>query len=180
VRVGKRGKAQVYGDPAEWGSLADSDRQIGTKGLWEKHYRAWGANVQAAAAKAAGMSFADLAEPFTKQHRTELDREKRALDEWLRFRTDQICGPVEAEQVKLIGGDAPDVSRWKTLTEPTERLASFATDGANKPADRREADGVLRLYKQRSEDLAKRTTLRVQDPTPLGILMLVPAAQGGR
>ena len=64
-------------------------------------------------------------------------------------------------------------------SEPLDRLASYATDGTNPSAARREADGVLRLFRQRRQDFGARMEARVLDPIPLGLLMLVPAARGG-
>ena len=51
---------------------------------------------------------------------------------------------------------------------------AFATDAAVKPAERREADGVLRLYGQRQEDLDSHAKTTVAPPAILGLLMLVP------
>ncbi len=45
---------------------------------------------------------------------------------------------------------------------------------------RREADGVIRLYRQRERDLAARSEARLVAPIPLGMLMLVPISDGGR
>jgi Mn-dependent DtxR family transcriptional regulator len=55
-----------------------------------------------------------------------------------------------------------------------QRLAAFCHDGSQHPARRTEAEGVLRLYQQRREDLDARLALGDPEIVPLGLLMLIP------
>jgi hypothetical protein len=68
----------------------------------------------------------------------------------------------------------PSLPVWTTLADPAERLAAFGTDASQPPARRSEADGVLRIYRQRQEALEARLTLGAPEIVPLGVLMLVP------
>jgi hypothetical protein len=69
------------------------------------------------------------------------------------------------------GSPVPD---WAFLTDPVARLAAFAADPSQPPARRSEADGVLRIQRQRLESLEARLTLSAPEVVPLGVLMLVP------
>ena len=68
------------------------------------------------------------------------------------------------------------MASWQVSDDPAERLAGYATDGRNPPAQRREADGVLRLLRSRQQELEQRAQVRTLEPQPLGLLMLVPRA----
>jgi len=174
VKVGEDGVAEVFDDPASWLRFVDQARPATTKGLWEKVFSGWAGPARAAALEAARSRFDELARPLLAEHQRFLDAERRDLDAWMRARAETLCGELQGVQVDLFG-EAPALPRWKTLADPAERLAAFATDGANPPSARREADGVLRLFQKRSSDLAARASLRVAGPLPLGLLMLVPA-----
>jgi hypothetical protein len=67
-----------------------------------------------------------------------------------------------------------ETASWQTLSDPAQRLAAFYHDGSQHPARRAEADGVLRLYRQRREDLEARLALGEPEVIPLGLLMLIP------
>lgn len=180
VRVSAQGDPVVMSEPGECQALANPKRGIHTKGLWRQHFEGWPEARRKLAEQAASECFADLAAPFLAKHRSEVGAEQNDLEAWLRARTKVVCDETEAVTGDLFGDFAADVPRWKTLTDPTERLAAFATAGYNKPSERREADGVLRLYRQRIKDLDRRGALRVLPPLPLGLLMLVPDGQGGK
>ena len=62
------------------------------------------------------------------------------------------------------------------LTTPEQRLAAFAADRSQPTSKRSEADGVLRLYRQRSQVLDVLFDLRDPEVIPLGVLMLIPEA----
>ena len=53
-------------------------------------------------------------------------------------------------------------------------LAKFYADSSQVHAARSEADGVIRLYRQRAGDLATRMTLHEPEIVPVGLLMIVP------
>jgi hypothetical protein len=56
-----------------------------------------------------------------------------------------------------------------------ERLARYAADANNSPERRREADGTIRSFQVRTDDLTAHG--KVAEPVlhPIGMLMLVPA-----
>ena len=125
-------------------------------------------------------AFAAIAEPASKEHGQQLQREQRDLEDWLRSRADTICGAVQQAQMDLLGGTpfgaSGGLASWQVSDDPSERLAGYATDGRNPPAQRREADGVLRLLRSRQQELEQRAQVRTLEPQPLGLLMLVPRA----
>ncbi len=173
VRVDQKGHPQTFTEPAQWQPLASRDRQVPTKDVWKAHFKAWGMDRRPDAEKAATEAFAPLAESFLEQQRKEIGKERTELDKWLRGRADELCGKVVPQQEALFDG-IEELARWKTLDEPLERLSLFATDGSNKPSQRREANGVVSLYRKRSDDLEKRSRLETLPPVLLGLLMLVP------
>jgi hypothetical protein len=179
VRVDDGGHEEVFEDPEAWLALLEQGSPVATRDLWERAFAVWTDDARAAALNAARVAFARIAAPQLAEHWRLLDAERRELDPWLRARAGALCGPVQPVQVDLFGGTT-ELPSWKTKIDPADRLAAFATDGANPPAARREADGVLRLFQKRERDLAVRTETRVLEPLPLGLLMLVPVVGGGR
>lgn len=179
VRVDQAGDHQVYTDPESWLTLVDAGRPVATRDLWERTFAAWAMEARGKALGVARDAFGTIAVPHLEEHRSLLENEQRELDSWLRARTETLCGKVVSVQTDLFGG-TPKLPSWQMLSEPAERLAAFATDGANPPSTRREADGVLRLFQKRAKELEARTEARVLEPLPLGLLMLVPGAVDGQ
>lgn len=68
----------------------------------------------------------------------------------------------------------PPQASWMPVNDPAERLAKFYADSSQAHAARSEADGVLRLYRQRAGDLANRMTVHEPEIVPVGLLMIVP------
>jgi len=179
VRVDEQGMQEVFAEPESWLPPISAGRPAPTGKLWEQSFASWADHARETALQAARDSFSRVAGPQIEEHRRVLEAERGDLATWVQTRADALCGPLELEQPGLFGR-APELPRWKTVTDPAERLAAFATDGDNAPAARREADGVLRLYQKRSRDLTIRTETKVLDPLPLGLLMLVPMSRGAR
>ena len=179
VRVNQSGGCDVLADPLDWIGLVDHARPAGTRDLWERTFTGWAEGAKITASAAANASFQAIAQPQAAELRRLLDAEHRELDAWAHARAEALCGPVLQVQVGLFG-DAPSLPTWQTMGDSIERLAAFATDGGNPAAARREADGVVRLFQKRAQDLAARTAIRVSDPLPLGVLMLVPVAKETR
>ena len=63
---------------------------------------------------------------------------------------------------------------WVSLTDSAERLAALVADRSYPPARRSEADGALRIYRQRLADLEVRLALGQPEIVPLGVLMILP------
>lgn len=181
VRVGKQGSPKVYLEHADWQDLTALSRQTATKGLWEKHFEAWGMDRKAPALEAARKAFSKVSEEFVQKHQSSLAAEREALEGWLRARAEDLCGAVRPEQAKLFQGQGqtPAAPSWASLTDPVARLAGFANDGSNLPSHRREAEVTLGLYNARQKDLERRGNLSTGEPALVGMLMLVPASQGG-
>ena len=178
VRVSESGALEVYAEPGVWSDLVEAGRPAATRDLWKQRFASWAPAARTAALDAARTAFSELADSALATHRGLISAEQRELDNWRRARAEALCGKVVQVQTELFG-NAPQLPRWRTLGEPTARLAAYATDGANAPASRREADGVVRLYEMRHKDLASRANARVLDPLPLGLLMLVPSRGTG-
>lgn len=174
VRLRRGREPEPILEPETWEALATTDRAVSSRGVWERHFGDWAMGWRDEACAIIQKAFAPLADSFLSQHRSEMSREQEAADAWLRSRTEDLCGPLVIPQPGLFG-EAPEVPRWQTLADPADRLAALATDGSIAPARRREADGVLRVYRARRSDLDRRMTLEVPAPAPLGLLLLVPA-----
>jgi ERCC4-related helicase len=175
VQVDRQGSTQVLEEPQDWLRLANLERQIGTKEIWSKHFEEWGVAARSRALAAARLASDRLAGPAQKTLTDRVEAEMADLDRWLAARTEAICGSIQIEQIELFTQSDGKTPRWRTLTDSVERLAAFATDGGNRPAERREADGVIRLYRQRKNDLEVSKEARRLEPVPLGLLMLLPA-----
>jgi hypothetical protein len=177
VRIERSGSTAVLAEPEAWLSVLADGEPIRTADLWEQHFKAWGEQARMQAQQAVAQAFEAMAEPAGKELAQQRQREQRDLEDWLRSRADTICGAVQQAQMDLLGGSA-GLASWQMSDDPAERLAGFATDGNNPPAQRREADGVLRLWRSRQLELEQRAQLRSLEPQPLGLLMLVPTDGG--
>jgi hypothetical protein len=70
-------------------------------------------------------------------------------------------------------------SSWQTVTDPRDRLAAFHVDRQQPAAARAEAEGILRIYEQRTDYLNRLLDLRDPEIIPLGVLMLIPEVKHG-
>jgi len=148
--------------------------------MWDEHFAGWVPQRQEESLASAANAFEAMAETFSKEHREELVAERQELGRWLVVRADGLCGPrYLGTQLKLLedDGSPEELPAWRTAEQPTERLTGFATDRTNTITKRREAEGVLKLYKKRCEALDRRSRLEPPDVRPLGMLMLVPTRQ---
>jgi hypothetical protein len=166
---------QALDQPSDWMRYTGPDRQVGTRGIWDRHFSSWAADRELQAQEAAAEAFEPLARAFSDAQRAALEDEHRQLEQWLLARTADLCGRLERETADLFTAIDPTLPRWKALTDPRERLAAFAADAGNLPARRREAEGVLSLLEARLRDLERRGRLTVEAPRLLGMLMLIPA-----
>jgi hypothetical protein len=160
--------------------LANPTRAIRTGDVWRRHFEASWARAPAAAREAAARAFTPVAEAFGRGHRGAIDGERRRHVDWLHERAVDITGgqlASTAQQTALFetaSGPSTSESPWASIPDPVERLAAFASDRRQSPARRSEADGVLRIHRQRLADLDARLTLTRPEVIPLGALMLVP------
>jgi ERCC4-related helicase len=174
VRLEEDGGGEAYLEAAAWLDLAAPERALATKDVWKRHFERWGKAALARAEGLAHAAFGNAARQFAARHEADVSAERAQLREWARERADQLCGPGATGQMTLLGGEAAR-PRWADLTDPVDRLAAFATDAANTPRARQEADGVVGLYRRRAELLERRARLRDPELVPIGLLMLVPA-----
>lgn len=174
VRVTATGEPQVYREPGDWEALTAPDRAMPTAGVWVRHFATWGWKRQATASQAVAQAFQDLAADFTTTLVRLLDAQQRDLEQWLQQRSLVLCGAPERPQTDLFSASAaPDLP-----TDSVGRLRAFSADRAHPPAQRREADGVLRLYDRRLAELTARRRCETRPPLLLGMLMLVPGEGG--
>jgi hypothetical protein len=85
--------------------------------------------------------------------------------------------PVQTELFDPLVQEGPPMMEqpiWATLTDPVEQLAAFAADPTQPVRTRSEADGVLRIHRQRLSALEARLALGTPEVQPLGVLMLIP------
>lgn len=167
VRVGTDQKPVVLEDSADW--LLSQDDAAPSRGVWEKHFAGWGPRAQEAAAQAAQSAFQVMADSFARTHHKMLDEEQRRLDDWLKGRADEICGPARDEGPTLFDEGVPAAQR-----NPFERLQQFFARQSSGSKARAEAEAILRAYERRQAKIQERRELRDPEVVPLGLLMLVP------
>lgn len=179
------GEAVYHAEAANWLALAAPQQAIRTTDVWGRHFAPW-ADATERARATARTGFAQLAASFRQEHLRSLEAEQHEQQKWIEQRAREITGDVTpaAKQLGMFdqgptGSTAPAASFWTALTDPAERLAAFAADRAQPPARRSEADGVLRIYRQRLADLAARQSLGETEIVPLGLLMILPEASHG-
>jgi hypothetical protein len=184
VKVTSSGETEVFDTADQWASLADPSKAIRTTDLWEDHFQDWGHDARTGAEQAALAGFKPLAEAFTAERSKSLGGERQSQREWLRKRTDEITGTRQKAEVQReffdrsenASGQGPPSYDWIAIADPAKRLAAFASDSHQAPSKRSEADGVLRIYRQRAEILDRLAALGEPEAILLGVLMLIPSA----
>jgi hypothetical protein len=158
---------EFIADASQWAAWADPARALKTTDVWKNYFKEWWRPVQARSKDEAQVGFQPIAQHFIQWHKAELEAELSQLDSWLKHRAEEIIvesGPA-AEQATLFPSSAwasaplPKAASWQHLTAPQERLAAFASDASQTGRARAEAEGVLRLYKQRLAALNSRLSL---------------------
>ena len=179
VRLTQGGQPHVLLDASQWSAMADPECGIRTVQVWERHFARWAGSAQATCRSAAAAQFAGIAKEYAGIRRTAVEKEHGELDSWLAVRAKEITGDVHSSAVQtqlFVAGqpEAPPQAAWADVTDPAERLARFYADSTQAHAARSEADGVLRLYRQRIADLDAHIQLLEPEIVPLGLLMIVP------
>jgi ERCC4-related helicase len=174
---------------SDWTPFADPKRAIRTGGLWETHFQDWGETAQGDAKRTAAEGFRPIAEAFLQERKSSLEKERTAQNEWLARRSEEITGAASRErdrQPELFDLGRPEPSfapvaaaDWADLKDPADRLAAFHADRGQRPAERSEAEGVLRIFKQRNQALDRLLDFKPPEIIPLGLLMLIPEAGNG-
>lgn len=174
VRFDQFGKYDVLEDPEAWMSATTPDHATPLKDLWKTKFAAWAEKLAAKAQGLATAAFESVAGRFIATLAEEIAAEQNHLAQWLATRATELCGPARAGDQRELFQDVGASAAWKRALPPEERLAAFSTDSSVGARERREADGVLRLYQDRQAALASR--LRFEQPalSTLGVLMLIP------
>jgi len=182
VRAEGADQLQFMAESAEWLELMHQGKAVSTRDVWEQHFgNGWDSAI-ADARQFAARQFEPLAESFTRTRRSEIEKEKSELENWLSQRVEDLTGEKITREIQqeLFGANKKDetLPAWLSIKNPRERLAAFVADRTRPPSRRSEADGVLRLYEQRSAVLKACLALNPPEVVPLGFLMLVPEKTG--
>ena len=184
VKVTPSGETEVFDTAEQWAPLADLGKAIRTTDLWDNHFKDWGDDARSPAEQAALAGFQPIAKGFIAERTKSLESEREGQQQWLQKRAGEITGTKTSAEVQRglfdepsgDTGQGPPTYSWLTITDPAERLAAFASDSHQAPSKRSEADGVLRIYRQRTGILDSLTALGEPEIVPLGVLMLIPPA----
>ncbi|MBD2358143.1 DEAD/DEAH box helicase family protein [Tolypothrix sp. FACHB-123] len=187
VKVDAEGVTEFYQSAEVWLTLADRKRAIRTTDVWQNYFASWGDIARQQAQQLAQTGFDPLAEAFIKEWQRELQAEQFRQEEWLKTRTQEIAPAADTgpQQLELFSLAAPaneqsfTPTTWASYTDPVEKLAAFATDKTQPARLRSEADGVLRIYRQRLGQLQARLLLGDPEIIPIGLLMLLPEVGRG-
>ncbi len=161
------------GQPECWLDLAKPGQAPSPIGIWQELFAHWVPSRQGEAEAVANTCMQREAAAVAADHRWRNERAMNDLRDWLGRRADEICGRFEPQTGDLFGGVA-NRPAWLLLPSPVDRLAVFAADNGNAPARRREAKGVVELYRRRSMEHEACAALSLPVLHPIGLLMLVP------
>ena len=179
VRCAPGRAPNVLPEADQWSQMAEAQRGIRTAEVWKQHFASW-ANVSDRTCRDAAASyFKTEAADFAGGHRKALEKELADLEDWLTVRAKQITGDPRAVAVQtgfFEQGSSQTAAQvaWMAVTDSAERLAKFHNDSSQRHASRSEADGVLRLYNKRADDLRNRMKLLEPEIIQVGLLMIVP------
>lgn len=176
ARVDATGRIRVFDDPTSWEPLAS--KAATTADAWKRHFAEWGMGHLAATTAAVKTAFERSSSDYASRQRTNLGEERKDLTSWLRQRATDLTGDYQPAQIGLFASNTDTGPSWSSILDPIDRLAAFAQDGSNPPVRRREAEGIIQLFRVREKDLASRAHLTVPPPVLLGLLMLVPTPKG--
>ena len=165
------GPAMEIAEPQSWLRLGGC-RDTPPDHVWRDQFSSWVPSRQPEAEMLAGAVMRRQAERFASEFQCAAERESLQLQQWLRIRTDDICGSFVPRTGDLFGARASDAD-WRSLSAPLDRLQGFAADANNPLPRRREASDVVRVFSQRSDMLA---VLPPPHLRPIGMLMLLPAS----
>ncbi|SHJ80657.1 helicase-related protein [Desulfofundulus thermosubterraneus] len=186
VLVNQAGETQFYDSAESWSHLVDPAKAVRTTELWKRLFESWAGEAEVRAKEVANAGFKPIAEGFIAERKRALQRERADQNEWLQRRAEEITGttgrPVWV-QISLFdqapATDTTSAPAWQKINDPVKRLAAFHMDRNQPPAARSEAEGVLRIYKQRMNFIDSLLDLREPEIIPLGLLMLIPEVQYG-
>jgi ERCC4-related helicase len=162
VRVTQGLQAEVITEGTAW--LPKPQDGVATKGLWEREFKSWGKQAQAAAEAAAQKAFDEIAADFMAKHQQQVEQERRELDEWLAQRVDEVVGRSE-QALPLFQGLA------EKRQAPLERLTEFLASTNPSSRERSEAGLVRKLYEQRADLLNRLVVSSAQNVLALAALM---------
>jgi hypothetical protein len=179
VKITREGETEFYLQANQWLCLIDPKRAINTTDIWQNYFQQGWETAKSSAHSTAEAGWPVAAKEFVRGYTLELEREQDAIAQWLQLRTQEITGEVvTAVQMSLFdtanSEEATFQSEWMYLKDPLERLTAYAADVTQPAKLRSEADGVLRIYRQRWDMIQSRLALSNPEIFPLGVLMLVP------
>ncbi len=139
----------------QWGHLADPDRALSASNLVPV-VRALGADRQAEAQAVAADAIQSASPGSAWNASNRRTATRTDLQHWLRNRANDICGTFVPCTGDLFGVVAHGPA-WSSISAPLDRLAAFATDGSNPPAQRRAANSTVELFQRRGKEREART-----------------------
>ena len=157
-----------------WLSLALPTPDAPPPDIWRRMFQSWAEPRLAHAASRAGLELTRIADAFTGRLREACERDDDGLLRWLRSRATAICGAAKPNIADLFGESAT-AGDWRSLSDPLQRLAGFATDAAEPAVKRREANAAIEICQRAYKNRDLRLKLSVPILRPIGMLMLVPA-----
>lgn len=176
VKIDKDGSSQTYFSPQEWLEYADSDKAIRAKDIWEKYFSNWGDKAREKAIKIANEAFKPISERYIFKKKEEIEREKIKINEWFSVRVQEITGTVNGViQYDLFKSlDKNAIPNWAKIVNPVERISAFASDKRNLRSKCSEAETLLRLFKDRMEEMDKYFSGETASVRKLGLMMIIP------
>lgn len=150
--------------------------------MFKHYFEHWFADASVQAQPVAETGFRPLTEAFVHQRQGDLNQEWSRQHEWLQQRTREIIenpGPPSIQTGlfdPLVLEEPSPAERpiWATLADPVERLAAFAADPTRPARARGEAEGVLRIHRQRLTAIEAHLAMGAPEVLPLGVLLLIP------
>ncbi|BAC90682.1 helicase-related protein [Gloeobacter violaceus] len=175
-----KSEPEFYQTAEDWLPLADPGQAIKTTDVYKNHFVGWFTAAQGKARRVASEGFQPMAQVFSGQQQQETQQEQERQQSWFEQRVSEIV--PQLQQANLFAplrtaasaASVPADPNWGSMSEPVAKLAAFAADGTQLPRLRSEAEGVLRLYRQRLALIDARATLGEPEMVLLGVLMIVP------
>lgn len=178
VRVTPSAEPVFCSDPAAWLQLASLDAAVAPAGVWEKQFAPWAAAQLDDARVLAGVRFSHAGQAFIKEATETLAHEAAELDKWLAERVAELAPAVVAASPGLFDPATPAAMPKPAPATPADRLAVILEDDNQSRTVHRQADTLLKIYRQRHDRLKLHAQLSAPEVVPLGLLMVIPDGKG--
>lgn len=176
IKIDRKGNKEDLLSPSEWSIFLDINKAINPAGIWENYFHEWADSWKEKSLDMAFNTFKPLAGEIILKKKKEIELQRKNIEQWFSRRVEEITGKsISGIQLDIFNiSDSINIENWSRINDPFERLTKFCQDKNVLRSKRSEADTLLRVYKERIENIELLSSFKDSEVKPLGILMIIP------